>query len=306
MPGQIVLSYRRSDSDVITGRIRDNLANHYGEHAVFMDVDSIPLGVDYREQMREALSDNKIMIAVIGPKWLGGRGKNARINASNDPVRIELETAFQQGMRIIPVLVSGATMPKAADLPQSLQGLCYINAGEVDGGRDFRQHMSKLVYAIDQILKPGESPPSQHALKTESNGREPSALSRKWVPFVVAAIVCLVVSAAGIVTYRSISSTNADRTLPVPAPSAPRHADPTAQMSEREDAKDRRGGDYLCFDVRTDHIEDCEATCKAEMRCAAWTYVKPAVIGPNARCCLKSVIPAASDNACCVSGTKIR
>jgi hypothetical protein len=202
MPGQIVLSYRRSDSDVITGRIRDNLANHYGEHAVFMDVDSIPLGVDYREQMREALSDNKIMIAVIGPKWLGGRGKNARINASKDPVRIELETAFQQGMRIIPVLVSGATMPKAVDLPQSLQGLCYINAGEVDGGRDFRQHMSRLVYAIDQILKPGESLPSQQALKTESNGREPSALSRKWVPLVVAAIVCLVVSVAGIVTYR--------------------------------------------------------------------------------------------------------
>jgi hypothetical protein len=142
MPSKIILSYRRSDSDVITGRIRDNLANHYGEDAVFMDIDSIPLGFDYREQMRDALSDNKVMIAVIGPKWLGGRGKDARINANNDPVRIELETALQQRMRIIPVLVSGATMPKASDLPQSLQGLCYINAGEVDGGRDFRQHMT--------------------------------------------------------------------------------------------------------------------------------------------------------------------
>jgi hypothetical protein len=79
-----------------------------------MDIDSIPLGFDYREQMRDALSDNKVMIAVIGPKWLGGRGKDARINANNDPVRIELETAFQQGMPIIPVLVSGATMPKAS------------------------------------------------------------------------------------------------------------------------------------------------------------------------------------------------
>ncbi|HEV2714513.1 MAG TPA: hypothetical protein VGU64_04565 [Terriglobales bacterium] len=60
MSGKIVLSYRRSDSDVITGRIRDNLANHYGEDAVFMDIDSIPLGFDYREQMRDALSDNKV------------------------------------------------------------------------------------------------------------------------------------------------------------------------------------------------------------------------------------------------------
>ena len=307
MSGKIVLSYRRSDSDVITGRIRDNLANHYGEDAVFMDIDSIPLGFDYREQMRDALSDNKVMIAAIGPKWLGGRGKDARINANNDPVRIELETAFQQGMRIIPVLVSGATMPKASDLPQSLQGLCYINAGEVDGGRDFRQHMSRLIYAIEQILKTGESPPSKQASKTEpaANSGEPSGSSRKWVPFVVGS-VCLVVTAAGILTYRSISSTSPDSTLPVATPSAPRHTAPTAQMSEREDGKDRRGGDYLCFDVRIDHIEDCEADCKADTKCAAWTYVRPAVISPNAKCCMKSVIPAASDNTCCVSGTKIR
>jgi hypothetical protein len=312
MAGKIVLSYRRSDSDVITGRIRDNLANHYGEDAVFMDIDSIPLGFDYREQMRDALSNNKVMIAVIGPKWLGGRGKDARINANNDPVRIELETAFQQGMRIIPVLVSGATMPKAPDLPQSLQVLCYINSGEVDGGRDFRQHMSRLIYAIDQILQPGESPRSKQASQTEpaAHNREPSGSSRKWIPFVLGAIVCLAVTVAGVLTYRSISpslkSTSPDSTLPMAAPSGPRHTAPTAQMSEREDGKDRRGGDYLCFDVRIDHIEDCEADCKADTKCAAWTYVKPGVISPNARCCMKSVIPAASDNICCVSGTKTR
>jgi hypothetical protein len=312
MPSKIILSYRRSDSDVITGRIRDNLANHYGEDAVFMDIDSIPLGFDYREQMRDALSDNKVMIAVIGPKWLGGRGKDARINANNDPVRIELETALQQRMRIIPVLVSGATMPKASDLPQSLQGLCYINAGEVDGGRDFRQHMTRLIYAIDQILQPGESPPPKPASQTEpaAHSREPSASSRKWVPFVLGASVCLAVTVAGILTYRSISpslkSASPDSTLPGAGPSAPRHTGSTAQMSEREDGKDRRGGDYLCFDVRIDHIEDCETDCKADMKCAAWTYVKPAVISPNARCCMKSVVPAASDNTCCVSGTKIR
>jgi TIR domain len=207
MPSKIVLSYRRSDSDVITGRIRDNLANHYGEDAVFMDIDSIPLGFDYRKQMKDALAENKVMIAVIGPKWLGGRGQDARINANNDPVRIELETALQQGTPIIPVLVSGATMPTAADLPQSLQELCYINAGEVDGGRDFRQHMSRVIYGIDQILKTSESPPSKQTSKTEpvSRSGEPPGSSRKWVPLALGAIACLVVTVGAIWTYFLIS-----------------------------------------------------------------------------------------------------
>jgi len=207
MPSKIILSYRRADSDVITGRIRDNLANHYGEDAVFMDIDSIPLGFDYRKQMKDALAENKVMIAVIGPKWLGGKGKDARIDANNDPVRIEVETALKQGTPIIPVLVGGATMPKAADLPESLQELCYINAAEVDGGRDFRQHMSKLINGIDQILKTGESPPLKQTSKAEpvSHGGEPPGPGRKWIRTSLGAIACLVVTVGGIWTYFSIS-----------------------------------------------------------------------------------------------------
>jgi PAN domain len=80
----------------------------------------------------------------------------------------------------------------------------------------------------------------------------------------------------------------------------------TATMSEREHDKDRFGGDYSGFDIKTDHIDDCEGACKNDTKCLAWTYVKPAIQAPQARCYLKSVIPAISDNACCVSGTKIR
>jgi len=78
-----------------------------------------------------------------------------------------------------------------------------------------------------------------------------------------------------------------------------------ARMSEREHDKDRFGGDYSCFDIQTDRIEDCEGACKSDAKCAAWTYVKPGQ-RPQALCCLKSVVPAASDNVCCMSGTKIR
>jgi PAN domain len=79
-----------------------------------------------------------------------------------------------------------------------------------------------------------------------------------------------------------------------------------ATMSEREHDKDRFGGDYSGFDVTTDHIELCEDTCKTDSKCFAWTYVKPGIQASQARCYLKSVVPAISNNACCVSGTKIR
>ena len=206
MTSKIILSYRRSDSDVITGRIRDNLANRYGEDAVFMDIDSIPLGFDYRKQIKDALLENKIFIAVIGPKWLGGKGKEARINEENDPVRIEVETALQQGTPVIPVLVSGATIPKSTELPPSLQNLCYLNAAEVDGGRDFHQHMDRLIYAIDQILKTSEAPPPKQTPSTRqapSIGQTPGP-SRKWLPFALGAVGCLILAAIGIWAYPSI------------------------------------------------------------------------------------------------------
>jgi hypothetical protein len=79
-----------------------------------------------------------------------------------------------------------------------------------------------------------------------------------------------------------------------------------ARMSAREHDKDRFGGDYSCFNMRPDHIEDCEGACKDDAKCAAWTYIKPGLQRPQARCCLKNVVPAVSDNVCCVSGTKIR
>ena len=85
----------------------------------------------------------------------------------------------------------------------------------------------------------------------------------------------------------------------------PETAGSDVKMSQREDGKDRFGGDYLDFDVKTDHIEDCENACKRDKKCAAWTYVKPGYRGPQAKCYLKSVVPAMSDNPNCVSGRKL-
>jgi hypothetical protein len=81
----IIISYRRSDSAAIAGRIRDRLAEYYGADAIFMDIDSIPFGIDFRQQIQEVVTKNHIMLVLIGPKWMGAKkGGMSRITVMCD------------------------------------------------------------------------------------------------------------------------------------------------------------------------------------------------------------------------------
>ena len=150
---KIIVSYRRSDSAAITGRIFDRLVDRYGEESVFMDIDRIPFGTDFRHHIQDALRGADVLLAVIGPTWLGKTADGrTRIQDEADPVRVEIEAALKQGLAVIPVLVDNATMPGAADLPESIRDFAYINAAPIDVGRDFRQHMERLTRSIDGIV----------------------------------------------------------------------------------------------------------------------------------------------------------
>ena len=151
---KITISYRRSDSDAVAGRIRDRLAAYYGDASLFMDIDNIPFGIDFRDHIKGALLSSDVVMVIVGPKWLGpGRGGRLRIKEESDPVRIEVETALQNGLPLIPVLVNGASMPTPADLPESLKDFAYRNAAEVETGRDFHPHMERLIRSLDRVLE---------------------------------------------------------------------------------------------------------------------------------------------------------
>ena len=79
MPRKITISYRRDDSGVITGRIFDRLAAHFGRDAVFRDIDDIPPGVDFRKHISGILDDSDIVLAVVGPRWIGPRAGQSRL-----------------------------------------------------------------------------------------------------------------------------------------------------------------------------------------------------------------------------------
>jgi adenylate cyclase len=171
---KIVFSYRRADSEAMAGRIRDRLAGHYGNDAVFMDIDSIPFGTDFRRHFQEALAQSDVLIAIIGPRWLDADGSgDARINDETDPVRIEIETALQRGITIMPLLIGGSRMPDPAQLPDSLKKFAFINAAPIDTGRDFHHHIERLIRALDGIPKNVEA--SSWAGAAKSSGAESSA-----------------------------------------------------------------------------------------------------------------------------------
>src|SRR5262245_33391637 len=139
---QIFLSYRRSDSAYAADTLSDKLQEHFGESAVFFDVDTIPLGVDFREHIANAVGKCDVLLAIIGDQWVRAVDKqgNRRLDDPSDFVRIEIESALKRNIPVIPVLVEQVEMPSADDLPPSLQNIVFRNAIELSAGRDRHQH----------------------------------------------------------------------------------------------------------------------------------------------------------------------
>jgi hypothetical protein len=108
----------------MAGRIFDRLEDHYGKNNVFMDIDTIPIGLDFREHLQQTLQRCDILIAIVGPRWLGtdAHGHHA-ISEETDWVRIEIETALANGIPVVPVLIDRLQMPRASELPESLRNL---------------------------------------------------------------------------------------------------------------------------------------------------------------------------------------
>jgi formylglycine-generating enzyme required for sulfatase activity len=149
----IAISYRREDSLPITGRLYDHLQAKFGKHNVFMDFDSIPPGVDFREKIKETIERSSLVIAVIGPRWIGEQGDGSRrIDDPVDVVRLELEHAASRGIPIIPLLVNNTAMPRPDTLPSTLQWLAFRNALPLDTGIDFHNHTDRLIHGISELV----------------------------------------------------------------------------------------------------------------------------------------------------------
>ena len=148
----IFVCYRREDSSGDAGRLFDKLVIHFGKDRIFMDIVKIEPGEDFDEAIERAVSSCQIFIVIIGRHWLtASDGNIRRLDNPKDFVRAEIAAAVKRDIRIIPVLVQGASMPQAEDLPEELTKLTRKNA-HVLNDRSWQYDVEKLIDTLKTVL----------------------------------------------------------------------------------------------------------------------------------------------------------
>lgn len=153
--GKIFISYRRADSEYVVGRLYNDLCKAYGRENIFEDVDSIPLGVDFRGEISKVVHSCDILIALIGENWhtITDDSGNVRIQDPDDYVRIEIEEALKRDIPVIPIMTGKAKIPGESDLPDSLKQLAFRNAIQVRPDPDYESDFNRLKENIDKIYR---------------------------------------------------------------------------------------------------------------------------------------------------------
>jgi TIR domain len=133
MAGGIFISYRRDDSRHAAGRLVERLGQSIRREHLFMDVDGIGYGRDFVDALQEKVAQCDVMLVLIGPQWLNAvdTAGRRRLDDPNDFVRIEVEAALKRNISVVPVLLDGAAMPGAQELPEAIASLARRNAIQV-------------------------------------------------------------------------------------------------------------------------------------------------------------------------------
>jgi hypothetical protein len=150
----IFISYRRDESAGYAGRIADSFVEHFGEDNVFRDIDSLEPGLDFAEAIERAVGSSEVLIAVIGRGWLTATDATGqlRLQDPHDYVRMEIAAALQRNIRVVPLLVQGASMPSADELPDDLSPLARRNAFELHDS-SWRDDVRRLTNALERVIE---------------------------------------------------------------------------------------------------------------------------------------------------------
>ena len=158
MSDGVFINYRREDAGPYARLMKIRLAQHFPSTPVFMDLDSIEVGVDFAEAIDSAVRSCAILVALIGRRWLtiADDDGHRRLDNPDDLVRFEIQAALERRVRVIPVLVDGAAALRQQQLPPSLCKLARLNALEMSYGR-FEYDETRLLNTIERMLESAAS-----------------------------------------------------------------------------------------------------------------------------------------------------
>ncbi|WP_349607241.1 TIR domain-containing protein [Cupriavidus sp. DF5525] len=158
----IFISYRRDDAEGQAGRLFDDLTEHFGDDAVFMDVAGIEPGRDFRSVIDQHVASCGVLLSIIGKSWLTTCDESGarRLDDPADFVRLETASALRRDIPVIPVLVHGATMPRAEDLPEDMRELAFRNGVELTHAR-WESDVQLLVKALRPYVQSKQLPTRQ-------------------------------------------------------------------------------------------------------------------------------------------------
>jgi hypothetical protein len=167
-PSRIFICYRREDTAGHAGRLRDRLAEVFGDSQVFLDTEHVGIGEDFVDRTTRVVGSCRAVLVVIGQRWLSvvdAQGRR-RLDDEDDYVRLEIATALRRAppTAVIPVLVHGARMPTEEELPVDLRALSRRNALVAPDER-WRPEVDRLIERLETIMRdpeehPGSSVPS--------------------------------------------------------------------------------------------------------------------------------------------------
>ena len=149
----IFVSYRREDAAGWVGRLVDVMKQGFPTVPVFFDISAIKGGEDFGQAIGRSLASCRVLLALIGPRWLTAKGEHGerRLDEAEDFVRVEVKTALERGVYVIPVLLGGARMPRAAELPADLSSLARHQAHEITDSR-WGYDCEQLLGVIEEAL----------------------------------------------------------------------------------------------------------------------------------------------------------
>jgi hypothetical protein len=224
----IFISYRREDAEGQAGRLFDDLARYFGEDTVFMDVAGIEPGRDFRRVIDEHVASCGVLLAMIGKSWVEVTDETGRrrLDDPMDFVRLETASALKRDIPVVPVLVHGARMPRAEQLPEDLAELAYRNGVELTHAR-WDSDVQVLIKALSpyveslqtsegrvKVAGPAKAPTTTPTADTapvsvlpRTAGTDPLAAAyadkKVFTVIVAGSVAALVIAAGGYLAYRN-------------------------------------------------------------------------------------------------------